>query len=367
MEGKEGRTERATPKRRNEQRNKGNLCLSNEITTVAVLFFGLLGLRFGIPFIGQQLDDLLHVVLNQQVGPDAVWTGVKITSWFKTGALFCGVLMLPVVAPVVVATVLSTVAQTGLFFSMEALNLKFGALNPVNGAKQLFSTQSLYNIGTALLKILLIVLIMWVVLHNRILQFTSLMWASPAMIFAWTMKTIFLLAMTVVVLYSSVAALDYVYRWYTFEKSIMMTKKEVEDERKNQELPSILKGAQRRRMRELSVQRMMTAVAQATVVITNPTHVAVALEYSPEKMTSPKVVAKGLRLVAQRIKRIAKENGVPIIERPEVARDLYKHVKIGREIPSRFFGVVAEIMAYLYRLGQGSLRSRLAKQLKPQK
>ncbi|MFH0880877.1 MAG: EscU/YscU/HrcU family type III secretion system export apparatus switch protein, partial [Lentisphaerota bacterium] len=136
-------------------------------------------------------------------------------------------------------------------------------------------------------------------------------------------------------------------------------RKEVEDERKQQEPSPIVRNAQRKKMREMSFMRMMAAVPKASVVITNPTHVAVALEYDAENMNAPKVVAKGLRLVAQRIKSIAREHNIPVIERPEVARDLYKHVKIGQEIPGRFYSVIAEILAYLFKIGQGRIREQV--------
>jgi flagellar biosynthetic protein FlhB len=253
--------------------------------------------------------------------------------------------------------VVANVAQTGPHFSAEALTLRFNFLNPVSGFRQLFSVKSLYNMGLALVKILLIAFVLFLLLRRQVDTILSLSSVSVESFAVWLFHLLFTLAITVTVLFIAVAALDYVYQHHTYEKAMLMTKKEVEDEHKNQELPAVVKGAQRRKMRELTLLRMMAAVPNASVVITNPTHVAVALEYSPDKMAAPRVVAKGLRLVAERIKAIAAENGVPIIEKPEIARDLYKHVKVGQFMPGRLFGAVAEILAYLYRIGNDRIRN----------
>jgi flagellar biosynthetic protein FlhB len=139
---------------------------------------------------------------------------------------------------------------------------------------------------------------------------------------------------------------------------MMMTKEEVKEERKSYEPSPLMKKAQRKKMAELTMLRMMAAVPNADVVVTNPTHFAVALKYDPDTMAAPVVVAKGKRLVAQRIKALAREHGIPVLERPPLARALYKYVKVDRPIPSQFFQAVAEILAYLYRLKQGGLRRR---------
>lgn len=358
MEGKEGRTERATPKRREEERRKGNLCLSTEINTMGVLFLGLLGIRWAVPFIGDQLSSLFTHVMQFRLGTP--WDAGLVQSWFVHGFLFVMLLLAPVLVPTIIGGIASSMAQTGPYFSFEAFSLKFSALNPVKGFQKLFSFSSVISLVFSLLKVLLIVFVLYIVLKKRILEIVTLPWVSVGALTSWVFHLIFRMSITVIVLFLFVAALDWVHQHYKHERGMMMTKKEVSDERKNQEPSPVIKRAQHKKMREVMMSRMMAAVPRASVVVTNPTHVAVALEYDPDKMAAPRVIAKGLRLVAEKIKRIARENGIPVIERPEVARDLYKNVKLNKEIPSRFYGAIAEILAYLYKLGHGKLREKLS-------
>ena len=357
MEGKEGRTERATPKRREEQRRKGNLCVSTEINTMGVLLLGMLGIRWALPFIGDRLTDLFTQVMQFRIG--VPWDAGLVQSWFVNGFLFLMLLLAPVLVPTIIGGIAASMAQTGPYLSFETLTWKFSSLNPAKGLKKLFSFHSVVSLILSLLKVALIVFVLYIVLRKRLPEIASLPWVSVGALTAWIFRLIFRMSITVIALFLFLAALDWCYQKYKHERGMMMTKKEVEDERKNQEPSPVVKSAQRKKMRELTMSRMMAAVPRASVVVTNPTHVAVALEYDPATMTAPKVIAKGLRLVAEKIKRIARENDIPVIERPEVARDLYKNVKLNKEIPSRFYGAIAEILAYLYKLGHGKIRDKL--------
>ncbi len=356
MEGKDGKTEPATEKRRSERREKGDLCISSEIVTVTSLFFGCLGLYWAVPHMGDKLASLWLEITQIPVGANEVWDIATLQNWYRGGTAFLGMMTAPIFIPVVFASVIANMAQTGPYLSSQALTLRFNSLNPINGFKQLFSMQSIYNMGLSILKIILVSGVIWVLVKKQIPTIMSLSQCSLDALGPWLIHLMFVIAMTVITLAIIIAVIDYYYRHHTYEKSMMMTKKEVEDERKSQELPATVKTAQRRKMRDLSLSRMMAAVPSANLIITNPTHVAIALQYDPEKMVAPRVVAKGLRLVAQRIKDIAAENNVPIVEKPVVARDLYKNVKVGQQIPARLFGAIAEILAFLYRLGNEKIR-----------
>ncbi len=356
MEGKEGKTEPATPKRRRERREKGELCVSSEIETVAVLLSGFLALRLAVPYVGAQLVRLLGEVNRLSVGANIVWDPACIQAWFKSGSFFLAATLAPIMIPVMLAAIIANVAQTGPYLSLKTLEPKWSAFNPVKGLQKIFSLNALYKLGMSLLKVLLITIILYIVLRRQIPALMSLA-AWPIETFGvWMIRLLFLTALAVVLVFVVLAAVDYVYQHHNYEKTMMMTKKEVEDEHKSQESPVVVRNKQRQKMRELTLSRMMAAVPKASIVITNPTHVAVALQYDPEKMNAPVVVAKGLRLVAEKIKAIARENDVPILEKPEVARGLYKYVKVGHAIPSQFFGAVAEILAYLYKLGNQRIR-----------
>jgi flagellar biosynthetic protein FlhB len=360
MEGKDGRTERATAKRRNDERQKGHLCVSQEITTVLVLLLGFLGIRYAVVNSMDKISMLYLEVLRVPVG--GLWSPELVQQWFIGGCIFTAMLLVPVFVPTIIGSVIANMSQTGPYYSLKTLEWKFGALNPVNGAKHLFSTKSLITFVMSMMKAFLVMFVIYLVLRSRLDEVAHLSALAPAEGIEWTFRLIYKMAMIVIFLFIIIAAIDWCIKKYQYEKGMMMTKKEVEDERKQQEPSPIVKKNQMKKMRELSLSRMMAAVPKASVVITNPTHVAVALEYDATNMGAPKIVAKGLRLVAQRIKRIARENGVPVIERPEVARDLYKNVKVGQEIPSRFYGVIAEILAYLYKMGQGRIRNQVMQQ-----
>ncbi len=357
MEGKDGRTERATSKKRLEEREKGNVCVSQEITTVAVLLLGFLGIRHALPYIMSQMNTLLIEVLRMPVG--GTWTALTVQQWFIAGAAFSGLLLLPIFVPTILATVAANMAQTGPYLSMKTLEWKISGLNPVKGFQRLFSLQSVTKLALSMAKALLVLFVVYLMLRNRLDEISHLYALTPAEGIQWTFLLIYRMVLVVVSLFVFLAALDWCIQWYRHEKGMLMTKKEVSDERKQQEPSPLVKKQQMRKMRELSMQRMMAAVPRASVVITNPTHVAVAIEYDAGNMGAPRVVAKGLRLVAERIKRIARENGVPVLERPPVARDLYKHVKVGQEIPARFYGVIAEILAYLYKMGEGRIHRQV--------
>jgi flagellar biosynthetic protein FlhB len=353
MEGKDGKTEQATGKRLSEERRKGNLPISMEIATVGALLAGLIGVWIAIPIVGPLLVDFTREVWRLPVG--TVWTPETVRSWSFQGVLFLSAILIPFTLPAMIGGIIAFMGQTGPYFSTEPLAWKLSLLNPMNGFKQLFSVQSIFNMVLSLCKIALISLVIYLVVRSRVTDMFGLMWNSPAGIAAWLFSLLMRIAITSVVVFVIIAAIDAIYRHRKYARDIMMTKKEVEDEHKNQELPSTVRGAQRRKMRELTLNRMMAAVPTATIVVTNPTHVAVALQYDPDNMGAPRVVAKGVRLVAERIKRIAKENDVMIIERPPLARALYKHVKVGQEIPGTFYGAVAELLALIYKLGHASL------------
>jgi len=351
MEDKDGKTEKATPKRRREEREKGNVCVSQEVVTVITLIIGLLAVRMFVPgFYEEARSSMVSAFSFARL---ETWDAAYVTAWLGNSMGFIGKLMSVLLFPIIFAGVVSSMVQTGPMYCPEAMEMKFTSLNPVSGLKSLFSMQSVVNLLISIVKVALVVYVAYMVFKDNYMTMLGLASVPVGAAAAWAFGTIFTLTMKVMAVFVIIAALDWWFRWAKYEKSIMMSKQEVQDENKQQDVNPVVKRAQHKKFRELSLLRMMSEVPNATVVVTNPTHVAIAIQYDPDKMAAPKVIAKGLRLVAERIKRIARENNVPVIEKPELARALYKHVKLGSEIPSKFYEAVAAVLAYLHKIGRG--------------
>ena len=350
MEGKDGRTEPATPKKREEERKRGNVFVSQEATALIALLVGIVAFRYSIPAVFAHVHNMLTCCTRFNV--HEAWTATAVTRQMAEGCLGLAAVMAPFIIPVMLASIVGTIAQTGPYFSMEALKQGAAELSPARGMKQLFSSRSLVQLVTGSFKMAAVVLTAYFVCRGQILNLVGLQDVGVASSASWLSELIFRMALMVCLPAVVIATLDWIYKKRQYEKGIMMTKQEVKDEMRQNEPSPLVRKALNRRMRQLTVSRMMAAVPKASVIITNPDHVAVAIEYDARTMTAPKVSAKGLRLVAERIKKVARENNVPIVRRPETARALYKHVKIGQPVPSQFFRVVAEILAYLHKLGR---------------
>ncbi len=351
MEGKNGQTEQATSRRRGKEREKGNLPISQEVLSVSVLLTASVMLRMSFPgFLSGTRRMMEFTCLG--IAPGTQWSGVWLQDlyWEGLGAVLLA--MAPLLGLVMIVGIAASMAQTGPYFSWGAFHAGgLKALNPMKGAKKLFSTKAWGTLLLTLLKLVLIVgiiALIWNGQWNKVAQLSS--FGLPSAI-AWVGARMYLTLISVCIFAIVVAVIDTVMTRRRHQKSMMMTKHEVKDERKQYEVKPEVKKAQFRKMRQLTASRLIAAVPQATVVITNPTRVAVALRYDPATMERPKVVAKGMRLHAKRIRDLARAHGVPIVERPVLARALYKSVPVGRYIPSVLFGGVAEVLAYLHRLG----------------
>jgi flagellar biosynthetic protein FlhB len=350
MEGKDGQTEPATLKRREEERRKGNLCVSPEVTSLLVLIVGIVTLRFEIPTMFCKLQALLvHVTRFEQL---SAWNTETVSGAFTGGCLGLGALLAPVIIPIILAGIVGNMIQTRPYFSSEALKLNFGALSPSAGIKSLFSPQAAMRMVLGLLKVILIVLVAYFLIRKDLQVLVGLQNVACAPSIEWVFRFLYQLSLTVAVIFTGLAVLDWCFRKWQYEKKMMMSIQDVKKEHTESEPSALMRGARSKKMRQLTLARMMADVPNANVVITNPDHVAVAIQYDAQTMSAPKVTAKGLRLMAERIKQVARENNVPIVRRPETARALYKYVEVGHPIPGPFFAAVAEVLAYLHRLGR---------------
>ena len=344
-----GRTEKATPKRRADARRKGQISRSQGLIAAFVFVGVFFLLRIELPQIIHNLSLMLHRTLADAAIPHDL-TEEGLQQLFLRSAVDVGSVVMIITGAAIALGVVGNVAQGGLVLSGDRLAWKLDSLNPASGLKKLVPKVA----GMELLKIVLtisaVVYAAYGVYSEALDSLPRLVLMAPlesslkigGMVYQFAMKCgLFLLV---------IGAADYYWSRRKFEKSIMMTKQEIKDDAKNAEGNPEIKSKLRRKQRELFFRSMMTDVSTADVIITNPTHYAVALSYKPQSMVAPTVVAKGRGYVALRIREIAAEKNVPTVENKPLARGLYKAVGVGQQVPTELFKAVAEVLAYVYRL-----------------
>lgn len=358
-ESAEERTEAPTPRRRREAREKGQVARSNDLGGAVVLLAALIALYY----LGQPIMFRLLEVMRYCLGdPNPGLLRAEAMPGLTLNAIVAlGYVVLPLLLVMVLAAILAQVAQIGWSPTSKPLMPSLMRLNPVAGFSRFFSARHLVQLLFSIVKTVIVAWMAWYTLRDRY----PLVISSAALhhwgVVAMLAELMFTLAMRLAILLLILGIVDYAYQRYRHEKDLKMTKQEVKDEMKSMEGDPKIKQKRRTLQIQLAIQRMRAAVPRADVVVTNPTEFAVALKYDDKIMAAPKVVAKGEGYMALQIRRIAIEHGVPIIERPPLARALFRAVEVGQEIPSQFYQAVAEILAYVYELaGKGSRRSRPA-------
>ncbi len=344
----EDKTEPATPKRRQEAREEGRVAKSIELNTAFLLLVSVIFFYFTALNLGEKLkESFVHFI---ELAGSFHLNLDSANFLFRSVSEDIFSILLPFFLVIFVAAFLINVVQVGFMITPKVLELKFDKINPVNGLKNMFSLKSFGELVKSFLKAFVMAYILLVFVKSHVNKWQTLTQQPENVVFLALLKDTFLIVVYMLIFIVFVAILDYLFQKFTFEKSIRMTKQEVKDEYKQMEGDPKVKQKIRSMQMEMARRRMMEEVKKADVVITNPTHYAVALKYDTSSMNAPKVVAKGINLIAQKIKEIAKENGVPIVEKPELAQQLYKKVQLDREIPEELYKAVAEILAYVYRL-----------------
>ncbi len=355
MFAKEGpggeKTEDATSKKLKDVRDEGNVAKSTEIVTAATLLVLFICLKFAIGYIGEHLIDVFDTFYK--LIPRLVNDGVN-TEEFRFLLLECLLDILIIIAPFIllgfVVAFLSNSLQFQYKVTTKPLQPKPDKLNPINGFKRMFSMNTLVELLKSVIKIFAIGYISYSVLVEHVEELFLLYDMSVNQGLMLMYDIIIELLMKICILFCAIGAVDFMYQKWKFKEDNKMTKQEVKDEFKNQEGDPKVKSQQRQRMQQASMRRMMAAIPQADVVITNPTHFAVALAYEAGQGQAPVVVAKGADFLAGRIKDIAKENSIEIVENKPLARMLYYNVDLGAEIPPELYQAVAEVLAYVYQL-----------------
>jgi flagellar biosynthesis protein FlhB len=342
------KTEKATPKKRREARQKGQVARSQDVNGAAVLLASVLALSAFGPGTWRRMEEATIGILDLIKHPDVVESS-SIGDVFMTagGHAFAGAA--PIVLVCAIAGVMASVLQVGFKPSTKALKPQFSKLNPMAGFKNLLSPNSVVEAVKSSLKVSIVGGIVAIALFPKLDEMAGLV-GMPAQAFLPQLAGLVLqIAQRAAIAYVLIAAADFFWQKHRFEKNLRMDKEEVKQEHKQQELPHEIRNAQRRRAMELARARMMDAVPTADVVVTNPTHYAVALRYDSDN-PAPVVVAKGTDHLALRIRREAAEHGVAVVPDPPLARTLYATVDVGRMIPEEMFAAVAQLLAYVYKI-----------------
>lgn len=348
------KTEEPTSKKLEDARKEGQVAKSKEVTSAFEMLAAFLMLRFLIEYMGTVFVGNMYNLYSRIPEYTKLYEGHVQTQTFRMLFVSSMIRILQVIAPFLVVGFLvafiTSVLQVKWKITGKPLQPKFNKLNPVNGFKRIFSKNSLMELVKSILKLTLIGYVVYDYLKKNMPPLYQLYDISLNQGIAQVGMLVINLGIRIALFYMLIAALDFAYQKIKFKNDMKMTKQEVKDEYKNQEGDPQIKGKQRQRMMEASRRRMMQQLPEADVVITNPTHFAVAIKYEPEVYDAPFVVAKGADYLAQKIKDVAKENHIEIVENKPLARMLYANVDVGSVVPPELYQAVAEVLAFVYHL-----------------
>ena len=341
------KTEKATPKKQHEARQKGQVAKSNDLGGAAVLLAGLMALGAFGPKMLESMRDFLSVGLHTAATPDKI-EGAGLGKFVMDAAQTAFSAILPIAVACALAAAVMMAAQVGLKITPKAIKPDFKKMNPLSNAKQTFGPNALVELVKNLVKTSAVAVVVWLVLKPQVAEVGVLVGMEPEALGNRLLAAIMQIAKAAAAAYFVIGVGDYVWQKHKMDKSQKMDKQEVKEEYKSSELPPEVRMMMKRRQAMASRARMMAAVPEADVVVTNPTHYAVALKYNPES-AAPEVVAKGMDLVAAKIREAAREHGVPVIPDPPLARALHASVDIGDHIPEEMYEAVAAVLAFVYR------------------
>jgi len=344
----EEKTEQPTPKKRRELKEKGEVAKSRELPSVAVLLSALIALSFFGSYMYSQVQIIMKGAFYLPTMHD-----LNVSEFIKYAQDLISrfiILLSPLFAAIFITAILSNILQVGFIMSAESITPKFSKIDPIKGFGRMFSKQALMEMFKSLLKLIIVGSIAFLTVKGEMKNFSLLGDMETNSIFIYILKIFFKIFIRCSMAMIVLVIIDYIFQKWEFENRIKMTKQEVKDEFKKSEGDPLIKSRIRSIQMEMARKRMMQAVPDADVVITNPTHLAVALKYDSLTMNAPKVLAKGPGKIAERIRKMASEHDIPIMENKELARNLYATVEVGQEIPAALYQSVAEILAYIYRL-----------------
>lgn len=344
------KTEKATPRRRQKAREKGQVFSSRELTSALILLTSIMIFKVTGATTFYRLKQFISYFLREYLSREDIFTNIGVISLLAESTLFLGKIVAPLLAGVVLAGLFSNYMQVGFILTTEPLSPKLERINPLSGIKRIFSKRSLMELVKSVLKIFVIGYVVFTTLENQKDIFPLILdmdlYESSKLIASIAFNVGIKASITLLVL----SLLDYFYQRYEYETGLMMSKEDIKEEFKEVEGNPQTKSRIRQIQRQMARGRMMQDVKKADVVITNPTHFAVAIVYDVSVHSAPMVLAKGSDNLAKKIKEIATDEGIPIVEDKPLAQALYKSVEIGDVIPESLYQAVAEVLAFVYTL-----------------
>jgi flagellar biosynthesis protein FlhB len=343
------KTEEPTPHRLREAREKGQVAKSREVTTAVLLLLTYFLFRYLGPFMWRNLVEMAGAIF--QLIPEAKNFDLPFVGYLLLiGLRAMGFILLPIFAITFVAALVAEALQTGFVVALDPLSPKLERVNPLEGFKRMFSMQGLVELVKSILKIVVVFYIAWYAAKDDLPFIMVLIESHPWQAIVLGGDIAYRIAMRVGLFYIAIAILDYLYKRWEYMKNLKMTRQEVKEEYKRLEGDPMVKQRMRDLQRQVAQQRMMSSVPQADVVVTNPTHLAVALKYAQAKMKAPVVLAKGERKIAEEIKRIAEAHEISIVQNETLARSIYRSTRVNQEVPSDLYQAIAEVLAYVYKI-----------------
>ena len=347
------KTEKATPHKRREQRKEGNVMQSKDVATAAFILLVFFALRLMAKFMYRVVQDSMTYWISMSGegmgGNGTLIAGMGVPQRLilemgKAVAFTAGpILLLSMLVPIFASGI-----QTRFIFSKKSIEFKIDKLNPFKGIQKMFSLSAAFELAKSMLKLVILIAVVYNEIIGRIADFARLLQLDIISGLLYIAEAIFTICMKIAAVFVAVAAIDFLFQKYKWEKDMKMTKQEVKEEYKQMEGDPMIKSKRRQKQQQLAMSRMMQDVPGADVVIRNPTHFAVAVRYDEEKDRAPVVVAKGADNLAFRIIEKAEDNDVTVVENVPLARGLYKSVDLGGEIPYEFYHAVAEVLAFVY-------------------
>lgn len=342
------KTEEPTQRKQDESRKKGQVAKSAELSSVFVILAAFVALKTASPYIYEKLTGYMRFIFGSlDVRGDFSIQSIHVVI-MNAGVVFLEAI-LPIMVSVLVVSVVVSFMQVGFAFTPDTIMPQFSRINPIAGFGRIFSKRSLVELVKSLVKITVVGYFIYRFIRQETVRIPALMMSELAESFAVLSAIIYDLAFQIAMVILILAILDYGYQWWEHMQNLKMSKQEVKEEMKQTEGNPQIKGKIREKQRAMAMRRMMSEVPKADVIVTNPTHFAVALKYEAG-MDAPTVIAKGADFIAQRIREIAKENDVVIVENKPLAQALFKHAEVGDFVPPDLYKAVAEVLAYVYRL-----------------